>query len=1237
MSAGITFATDKIERLARAIESAMGADNAERIIGPDLTNLAARIPSEQQVTPGAVVRLSLLNDTLRVAERTIKADGRISPAEAGYVAPLVNETQKYLARFRHVYRELGSADSNGITHFLEQYASDGQKFGGRCKSTAWIGLAVCKRTTELTGDAQFTEDYRDLIVRVIDDLFDDIGSGSAPDKQAIVRELDQLAPPRAPERDPRDAAYSSPASAEVFHAIAHGADVFMPDPFDVEQIHGEARTAFSRVLDHAGTGRFGRMLLVKGVAGSGKTHLMRAYRNHVHGEQLGFVAYLQMSTRVANYARYMLANLIDSWDRPYWGDVIPDPAITCLSDSLARDLPAALLDQLRDEALPDTELDPLIDRSADRLLALPKYAKMHSDVLRVLLYLQRRDPARRARVLKFLRCEALGAHDRRLLGDTAAFDDEHAATRMLTELGRLVSATGNGALVLLVDQLEDIYHLDEAASRFRLAMDALRHLADHVPTSVIVVACLEDFYIELRRFLAGPLLDRLERDPDPVQLTASRSSEEIEQLIAPRLALLFEQQNVLVRADQPLYPFTHADLEGLVNQRTRDVLDWCRAHHEASIATGAIQAPAIMLEPRHEKPATLRLEQTWNDHLAGSSQAPADEADMASLIAWALSNVGRELPGKPRLQTHVDGTYIEARSSEAKLGLALCEKPAQGGALGKQVDALRRLTEESGAIPILLRSSEYPRPGKNQISEKLKSLLQAGGRRVLVTDTEWRRMLALKLFLSAHSANAEVDEWLARERPLSGLNALREILALETMQEVTRAVQTAPVVEQKEAAGERPLAPGPSQETMPKASTGPISGFAIGHTRALNPQEVKTSAESFVTHAAFLGSTKSGKTTLALNIIEHLLEQNVPVLMLDRKGDLCSYAAPELWRSALDDAAPEQRKQVLRDRLDVCVFTPGEPKGRALELPVIPAGLEQLPAHERGSVARYAASALGAMIGYGKSQSDQARLGILGKAIELLGQGAATQARGIPQLVSILDNEDPDLVSSIGKLDPRHFRALVESLETLRLRYAHLLEGNGEKLSPELLFGLGAEAKPGRTRLSIISTKFIGDNAAVDFWVARLMGELGRWASKNPASALQAVVFLDEADIYLPAQSKPATKEPILDLLKRGRSAGLGVFLATQSPGDLDYKCRDNIRTWFVGRVAEKTAVDKMKPLLSECRINIGAKLAQAKTGEFFKLEDGEVLEFKATQSLMRTAQMTEDAILQAAAADARR
>jgi AAA ATPase-like protein/uncharacterized protein DUF87 len=1236
-----TFSTEKIERLARSIESVMDADNPAKLIGAELVSLAARIPSADQVTPGAVVRLSLLNDTLCVAERAIRSDGRITAAEVSYVGPLVGETQKYLGRFRHAYRELDAGLDQGVQSFLEQHAADRQKFGGRCESTAWIGLSMCKRAAELTGDGHYVDEYRSLLVRMLDDLFGGAGSGSEQEKRSVVQELERLAPPVNSVRDPRDAAYCSAASPEVFHAVAHGADVFVPDPFDVEQIHAEARAAFSRLIDRAQDAQFGKLLLLKGVAGSGKTHLMRAFRNQVHGEQLGFVAYLQMSTRVANYSRYLLANLIDSWDRPYWGEVIPEPALSCLSDSLARDLPGEILERLRDEAVPEEELDFLINRAADELIALDRYRGAHLDLLRVMLYLQRRDPARRSRVLKYLRCESLTAYDRKLLGGTAALDEEHAAPRMLGELGRLVAATGNGAMVLLVDQLEDIYNLDEAPMRFRLALDALRHLADHVPSSVIAIACLDDFYVELRGALNKAVLDRLECDPDPVLLTANRSLAEIEQLIVPRLAYLFERQSVQVHEDQPFFPFEHADLEALVNQRTRDVLDWCREHHESSIRAGGLvifpSRPGT--EPPPPSGETLGIEQAWNDHCANSHAVPHDEADMVSLVAWALGHVWQEVPGLPQVQTHVDGTYVDARIGDVKLGLALCDRTPAGGALGKQVDALRRLAAATGSTPIMLRSSEYPRPGKSQVAEKLKLLLSEGGRRVLITDVEWRRMLALKRFLATREDSAAVDAWLERERPLAGLPAMREILELDSRAQ-RRPPDRPSLRAHLPSVAPRSSVPPSVRQSLPpppvvyRVDRPPISGggeFCIGHTRALNPRPVNVRVGSFVSHAAFLGSTRSGKTTLALNIIEHLLELGVPVVMLDRKGDLCSYALREFWSADCASGEETARKRALHDAVDVCVFTPGEPRGRALDLPAVPADLDQLPAHERGLVARYAASALGTMMGYTKAKTDQTRLGILGKALELVGQGRSDEARGLREVVALLDAEDPDLVASIGRLDSRHFRALVENLETLRLRYEHLLRGGGERLSPELLLGLDAEKKGARTRLSIISTKFLGDNAAVDFWVTRLFGELGRFASRRPAHTLQAVLFLDEADIYLPAQSKPATKEPLLDLLKRARSAGLGVLLATQSPGDLDYRCRDNIRTWFVGRVTERVAVEKMKPLLGECRTNVGGKLAAAKTGEFFRLEEGEATELKAAPALMRTEQMSEEAIIAAA------
>jgi DNA helicase HerA-like ATPase len=1222
MTDGTRFSTEPIDELARAINELMAGNDPATLLGAELSQLAARIPSPEQATPGALVRLALLNDALCVAERALRKDGKVTAAEVLYVDPLARETHKYLARFRSLYRDTTDVDGQGVTQFLDQHAGDTQKFGGSCRSTLWLGLSICQRAVEVSGNPHYANAYRDIISRVIDELFDSVGSGTQAEKQELVAELVRLLPVTRSNRDPREAAYCSLSTTEVFHAVAHGADVFETDPFDIETIHANARLAFSRLLDRTNSQRFGRMLLVKGDAGSGKTHLMRAFRNQVHGDQAGFVGYLQMSTGVTNYARYILQNLVDSWDRPYWGEIIPDPAITCLSDAVANALPDGAMNRLRDDSVGERELHDIVNRSADDFLALGKNARLHVDIVRMMLYLQRREPARRARVLKVLRCESLNAHDRAFVGDVAPFQGEEGPARMLTELGRIVTATGNGALVLLVDQLEDVYNQVEAPQRFRLAMDALRHVTDHVPTSVVVIACLEDFYIQLRNALAKPVLERLELDPEPIQLTAKRSLTEIEELVKVRLAYFFEHQGVLVRDGEPLYPFTHQQLAALANSRTRDVLDWCRLHHEASVAAGRIQAPAVAGPPTGPVPTpNVTVAQQWNDHRSATGAPPEDEAGMVKLLAWALLAMNREQP-QLEVSTSIESTYVDVSTTAGKVTVGLCDKTSRGGALGSQVEALTGRAKRRSSAPVVVRSSEYPPPGTSKVAQLLKTLLQDGGRRIVITDSDWRFLHAFQSFCEAKAPVAGLDDWIRDECPLSGLTSMRSILNLDAA--AARPSKPAPPIPTK-APQAPPQADVPRHTQRPAPAAG--TAFTVGQTRGLSPQPVLMQPTSFVTHAAFLGSSGSGKTTLALAIIEKLLHQGTPVLMLDRKGDLCSYAKSDFWTSPGSDDAGTARKQALRERVEVQVYTPGDPRGRSLILPVIPSGLGDLPAHERGIIARYAAAALGTMMGYRKSKTDDTRLGILGKAIELVGRASGDTAPGIQSLVSVLDDEDPELVSLVGRLDTKHFRALVENLETLRLRYEHLLRDDGEPLAPERLFGLDRAASS-PARLSIISTKFLGDLAAVDFWVARLLGELSRWASRSPAGTLQAVVFLDEADIYLPAQSKPATKEPMLDLLKRARSAGLGVFLATQSPGDLDYRCRDNIRTWFVGRVAEKTAVEKMKPLLSEARIDVSGRLANAKVGEFFKLQDGDAIEFRAEQSLMRTTQMPEDEIL---------
>jgi hypothetical protein len=352
----------------------------------------------------------------------------------------------------------------------------------------------------------------------------------------------------------------------------------------------------------------------------------------------------------------------------------------------------------------------------------------------------------------------------------------------------------------------------------------------------------------------------------------------------------------------------------------------------------------------------------------------------------------------------------------------------------------------------------------------------------------------------------------------------------------------------------------------------------------------------------------------------------VPAVLLDRKGDLCGYADPSFWTSPAAGPEVAARRERLRSVLDVAVYTPGHPAGRPLAIPVVPDGLDQMEPHEREQFAGYAAAALAGMMKYKEtSQRDKGCRAILHQAISLLGGQPVT----VPLLIEAIDGQDPALLAAVGVLDTKLFKKLAQDLQTLWLNFRPLLDARGERLDARVLFGRGPHAKPGRTRLSIVSTKFLGGLANTEFWVAQFLLELARWSSKYPSKQLQAVVLFDEADVYLPAQGQPATKAPMEGLLKRARSAGLGVFLASQSPGDFDYKCRDNVRSWFVGRVTQTTAIDKMKPLLNEAKGDVSGKLANQQPGEFFLLGEGvSPVPLKAERSLLATEQMAEEEIV---------
>ena len=102
----------------------------------------------------------------------------------------------------------------------------------------------------------------------------------------------------------------------------------------------------------------------------------------------------------------------------------------------------------------------------------------------------------------------------------------------------------------------------------------------------------------------------------------------------------------------------------------------------------------------------------------------------------------------------------------------------------------------------------------------------------------------------------------------------------------------------------------------------------------------------------------------------------------------------------------------------------------------------------------------------------------IAKALSYLGEVGAEAT--LEALIEVLKQPDEALVAELGNL-ARLCEKTVTDLQILKLDKAALLRGDSETLDIDVLLGQRAG---GRVPLSIVSTKFLGSESDVQFWVA---------------------------------------------------------------------------------------------------------------------------------------------------------
>jgi hypothetical protein len=390
--------------------------------------------------------------------------------------------------------------------------------------------------------------------------------------------------------------------------------------------------------------------------------------------------------------------------------------------------------------------------------------------------------------------------------------------------------------------------------------------------------------------------------------------------------------------------------------------------------------------------------------------------------------------------------------------------------------------------------------------------------------------------------------------------------------------------------------------------------FYLGKEYDLTNNELKDNlilydAKDLTTHAMIVGMTGSGKTGLAIGLLEEAAIDGIPSILIDPKGDLGNLLLqfPELrpedfrpwideaeatrkgmdpdafaaktaenWKSGLAQWGQEpERIQRLKDTVSMTIYTPGNTAGRPLQI------LRSFTPPSANIIQD--ASALRDRI-----------ISTISGLLSLLGMDAdPVQSRDHILLSNILDQawregRSLDIAGLIHEIQKPSFKKIgvfdLESFYPSKERFKLAISLNNLLASPGFTTWLEGEpldiqrllyTPEGKPRVSIISIAHLSDPERI-FFVTLLLNEIVAWMrNQSGTSSLRALLYMDEIFGYFPPTANPPSKVPMLTLLKQARAFGLGVVLATQNPVDLDYKGLANCGTWFIGRL--QTERDKLR------------------------------------------------------------
>lgn len=945
--------------------------------------------------------------------------------------------------------------------------------------------------------------------------------------------------------------------------------VWRDSPYHVDGLHADALAAIDSGIRDAVTsdGPSPIGLVLRGLKGVGKTHLLGLVRRQVHrGRGYFFLDDVTAAEafweNTAEALRRGLARPDDSGESQLKSFLLR----VCLRTHVNAEVTATIR---RGRGLTVEHVEAFVDglASLDEMVA-----DECGDTARALVLIASRD-----RGAKYIGEDFLDG-DEQLTPEARQwniYSRPKPARVLVQEITRLLALTG--PVVIAVDQLDTLVarstkrHQDigddtEESQLVAQIADGLMGLREVTHKTLTVLACLPNTWEQIKTKAAGPVPDRFR---ESVTLGRIIDAEVGRALVAKRLGVAYQAMEFTPpHTTWPVAPVAFA--EPWEQWTPRQLLKRIGAHIELCLRAGHAQeltsfdekvmVPVVPVRTavEHDRFADLDAEFEKLQAEAEPEKLLAEKAvdkAMPDLLSAALrcwvTEVGDDdlewscerQNGRTEVHAWLSRTLDEAEDLQehwAFRAIAARDPRAALSRFRKARSAAGQLQGADNRHLVILRDV-WGRGAKTR--EEVEKFTAAGGQTIRLTEADARTFWALQKMLG--NGGRELHEWLIDRRPASRSDLLSEVLPEKPSGQPAEGTH-----------------PPPATVTLPVTVTPPGDGEITLGSVVGSGEPVRVELSALRKHAAVFAGSGSGKTVLLRRIVEECALLGVSAIVLDPNNDLARLG--DAWPTPPDGWGPDDAQLAKRylAETDVVVWTPGRATGRPLAFQPLPdfAGVlddsDEFAAAVEVAVATLAPQARLT----GSTAKTNIGLAVLRQAVV---RHARTGSRSLPELIEML-TELPDDVSNLNDA-PRIAAGLAEVLKAAMVNDP-LFAGGGEPVDPGVLL---TPASGKRARVSVIS--FVGlqaDEQRQNF-VNQLQMELFAWIKRNPAGdrPLGALFVMDEAQTMASSGSLTASTRSTIVLASQARKYGLGLLFATQAPKGLHNQVVGNAMTQFFGRL----------------------------------------------------------------------